>query len=68
VKDGPADQDLEVGSYQDQNVDEEEEDALVSDDENDSESNPLEQSDSDDEFVGPELEELVNSEGPEGML
>jgi hypothetical protein len=74
VKDGPADQDLEVGSYQDQKVDEEEEDALVSDDENDddefhdSESNPLEQSDSDDEFVGPELEELFNSEGPEGML
>ncbi len=68
MKDGPTDQDLEVGSYQDQKVDEEEEDALVSDDENDSESNPLEQSDSDDEFVGPELEELVNSEGPKGML
>ncbi|CAK9269612.1 unnamed protein product [Sphagnum jensenii] len=74
VKDGPADQDPEVGSYRDQKMDEGEEDASVSDDENDddefhdSESNPLEQSDSDDEFVDPELEELVNSEGLEGML
>ncbi|CAK9196445.1 unnamed protein product [Sphagnum troendelagicum] len=74
VKDGPADQDPEVGSDRDQKADEGEEDASVSDDENDddelhdSESNPLEQSDSDDEFVDPELEELVNSEGPEGML
>jgi len=48
VKDGPAKQDLEVGSYRDQEADEEEEDASVSDDENDddefhdSESNPLE--------------------------
>jgi len=74
VKGGPAEQDLEVGSYRDQEADEEEEDVSISDDENDddefhdSESNPLEQSDSDDEFVDPELEELVNSEGPEGML
>ncbi len=74
VKDGPAERDPEVGSYRDQEADEEEEDASVSDDENDddefhdSESNPLEQSDSDDEFVDPELEELVSSEGPEGML
>ncbi len=74
VKDGPADQDPEVGSYRDQRAGEEEKDASVSDDEDDddefhdSESNPLEQSDSEDEFADPELEELVNSEGPEGML
>ncbi|CAM6006889.1 unnamed protein product [Sphagnum balticum] len=74
VKDGSADQDPEVGSYRDQRTDEGEEDASISDDESDndefhdSESNPLEQSNSDDEFVDPELEELVNSEGPEGML
>jgi hypothetical protein len=74
MKDGPADQDPEVGSYRDHRADEGKEDASVSDDESDddefhdSESNPLEQNDSDDEFVDPELEELVNSEGPEGML
>ncbi len=48
VKDGPADQDPEVGSYRDQKTDEGEENVSVSDDENDddefhdSESNPLE--------------------------
>jgi hypothetical protein len=74
VKDGHAERDPEVGSYRDQEADEEEEDVSVSDDENDddefhdSESNPLEQNDSDDEFVDPELEELVSSEGPKGML
>ncbi len=34
----------------------------------DSKSNPLGQCDSDDEFMDPECEKLVNSEGPQGML
>ncbi len=63
-------------SNQDQEVAEGEEDASTSDsnDESDrdefhdSECNPLEECDSDDEFMDPEFEELINSEGPHGML
>jgi hypothetical protein len=76
VKNAPTDQGADVESDQDQEVAEEEKDASTSDssDESDedefhdSESTPLEQSDSDDEFVDPEFEELINSEGPHGML
>jgi hypothetical protein len=63
-------------SNQDQKVVGGGDDAFVSDSDDegdddefhDSESNPLEQSDSDDEFVDAEFEELINSEGPQGML
>jgi hypothetical protein len=76
VKNAPADRDADVGSDQDQERAKGEEDASTSDsneesDEDefyDSKSNPLEQCDLDDEFVDPEFEELVNSEGPQGML
>jgi hypothetical protein len=76
IKNAPDDRDANVGSGQDQEEAEGGEDASTSDskeesDEDefyDSESNPLGQCDSDDEFVDPEFEELVNSEGPQGML
>lgn len=74
MKHGPVDPDPEARSDQDQKKSEGEEDTSVSDDKSDehefqdSESNPLEQSDSDDEFVDPEFEELINSKGPEEML
>jgi hypothetical protein len=76
VKNAPADRGADVGSDQDQEEAKGEEDASTSDSDDesdedefhDSESNPLEQSDSDDEFVDPEFEELINSEGPQGML
>jgi hypothetical protein len=76
LKDAPASQGGEVESDQDQKVIEGGDDASVSDSDDesdddefhDSESTPLEQSDSDDEFVDAEFEELINSEGPQGML
>jgi hypothetical protein len=76
IKNAPDDRDANVGSGQDQGEAEGGEDVSTSDsseesDEDefyDSESNPLGQCDSDDEFVDPEFEELVNSEGPQGML
>jgi len=74
VKDGPADRDPEARSDQAHKVDEEEEDASVSDDESDddefhdSESNHLEQGESNDEFVDPEFKELINAKGPEEVL
>ncbi len=75
-KDTPASQGGDVESDQGQDAVEGDDDTSVSDfdDEgdddkfHDSESNPLEQSDSDDEFVDAEFEELINSEGPRGML
>jgi hypothetical protein len=65
-----------VESDQAQEVIEGGDDAFVSDSDNesdddefhDSESTPLEQSDSDDEFMDVEFEELINSEGPQGIL
>jgi hypothetical protein len=76
VKNAPVDRGANVGSDQDQEEVEGKEDASTSnsndesdkDEFHDSESNPLEQCDSDDEFVDPEFEELINSEGPQGML
>jgi hypothetical protein len=76
LKDAPASQGGEVESDQDQKVIEGGDDAFVSDSDDesdddefhDSESTPLEQSDLDDEFVDVEFEELINSEGPQGML
>ncbi|CAN5964132.1 unnamed protein product [Sphagnum jensenii] len=76
VKDALTDQGNDVESDQDQKAAEGEEAAAVSDSDDesdddefhDSESNPLEESDSDDDFVDPEFEELINSEGPQGML
>jgi hypothetical protein len=76
LRDAPASQGGEVESDQDQKVIEGGDDASVldSDDESDddefhgSESTPLEQSDSDDEFVDAKFEELINSEGPQGIL
>jgi hypothetical protein len=76
IENAPGDRDANVESGQDQGEAEGGEDASTSDsseesDEDefyDSESNPLGQCDSDDEFVDPEFEELVNSEGPQGML
>jgi predicted aspartyl protease len=76
VKNAPADRGADMGSDQDQGEAEGGEDASTLDsseesDEDefyDSESNPLGQCDSDDEFVDPEFDELVNSEGPQGML
>jgi predicted aspartyl protease len=75
VKNAPTDRGADVEFDQNQEV-AEEEDASTSnsgdesdeDEFHDSESIPLEQSDSDDEFVDPEFEELINSEGPQGML
>ncbi|CAM6016485.1 unnamed protein product [Sphagnum balticum] len=75
-KDAPANQGRDVESDQDLKIVEGGDDASVldSDDESDndefhdSESNLLEQSDSEDEFVDAEFEELVNSEGPQEML
>jgi hypothetical protein len=72
IKNAPNDRDANVGSDQDQGKAEGGEDVSTSDsneesDEDefyDSESNPLGQCDSDDEFMDPEFEELVNSEGP----
>ncbi len=63
-------------SDQDQEGAEGEKDVSTSDSDNendkdefhDSECNPLEQCDSNDEFMDPEFEELINSEGPQGML
>ncbi len=76
MKNAPADRSAGVGSNQDQEVAEGEEDASTSDsnDESDedefhdSECNPMELCDSDDEFMDLEFEELINSEGPQGML
>jgi hypothetical protein len=76
VKNAPVDRSVCVECNQDQEVAEGEKDAstLDSNDESDedefhdSECNPLEQCDSDDEFMDPEFEELINSEGPQGML
>jgi predicted aspartyl protease len=76
LKDAPTNQGGEVESDQDQKVIEGGDDTSVSDfdDESDddefhdSKSTPLEQSDSDDEFVDAEFEQLINSEGPQGML
>jgi hypothetical protein len=76
LKDAPTNQGGEVEFDQDQKVIEGGDDAFVSDSDDesdddefhDSESTPLEQSDSDDEFVDAEFEELINSEGPQGML
>jgi hypothetical protein len=75
-KDTPASQGGDVESDQGQKAVEGGDDASVSDSDDegdddefhDSESNPLEQSDSNDEFVDAEFEELINSEGPQGML
>jgi len=75
-KDAPANQRGDVESDQDPKTVEGGDDASVSDsnDESDndefhdSKSNPLEQSDLEDEFVDAEFEELVNSEGPQEML
>ncbi len=72
VKNAPADRSAGVGSNQDREVVEGEEDASTSDsnDESDedefhdSKCNPMELCDSDDEFMVPEFEELINSEGP----
>ncbi|CAM6071055.1 unnamed protein product [Sphagnum tenellum] len=76
VKDALANRGDDVESDQDQKAAEGEEAATVSDSDDesdddefhDSESNPLEESDSDDDFVDLEFEELINSEGPQGML
>jgi len=76
VKNALTDQGNDVESDQDQKAAEGEEAAAVSDSDDesdddefhDSESNPLGESDSDDDFVDPEFEELINSEGPQGML
>jgi hypothetical protein len=76
LKDAPANQGGKVESNQAQEVIEGGDDASVSDSDDesdndefhDSESTPLEQSDSDDEFVDVEFEELINSEGPQGIL
>jgi hypothetical protein len=75
-KDAPANQGGDVESDQDLKTVEGGDDAYVSDSDDesdndefhDSESNPLEQSDSEDEFVHAEFEELVNSEGLQEML
>jgi hypothetical protein len=75
-KDAPANQGGDMETDQDQKVVGGGDDTFVSDSDDegdddefyDSESNPLEQSDSDDEFVDAEFEELINSEGPQGML
>jgi predicted aspartyl protease len=75
-KDALANQGGDVESDQDLKIVEGGDDASVSnsDDESDndefhdSESNPLEQSDSEYEFVDAEFEELVNSKGPQEML
>jgi hypothetical protein len=75
-KDAPADQGDDMESDQDQKVVGVGDDAFVSDSDDegdddefhDLESNPLEQSDSDDEFMDAEFEQLINSEGPQGML
>jgi hypothetical protein len=75
-KDTPANQGGDVESDQGQDAVEGGDDTSVSDSDDegdddefhDSESNSLEQSDSDDEFVDAEFEELINSEGPRGML
>jgi predicted aspartyl protease len=75
-KDAPDDQGGDMEFDQDQKVVGGGDDASVSDSDDegdndefhDSKSNPLEQSDSDDEFVDAEFEELINSEGPQGML
>ncbi|CAK9190083.1 unnamed protein product [Sphagnum troendelagicum] len=76
VKDALANRVDDVESDQDQKAAEGEEAAAISDSDDesdddefhDSESNPLEESDSDDDFVNLEFEELINSEGPQGML
>jgi predicted aspartyl protease len=76
LKDAPANQGGKVESDQAQEVIEGGDDASVSDSDDesdndefhDSESTPLEQSDSDDKFVDVEFEELINSEGPQGIL
>ncbi|CAK9214023.1 unnamed protein product [Sphagnum troendelagicum] len=74
VEEVPTDLSYEVEADQDQRAVKGEEDESVSDEESDddefhdSESSLLEQTDSDDEFVDPEFEELINSEGPQGML
>jgi predicted aspartyl protease len=76
VKNTPADQSVCVESDQDQEGAKGEKDVSTSDSDNendedefhDSKCNPLEQCDSDDEFMDPEFEELINSEGPQGML
>jgi hypothetical protein len=76
IENAPDDRDAHVRSDQDRGEVEGREDTSTSEsseesDEDefyDSESNPLGQCDSDDEFVDPECEELVNSEGPQGML
>jgi hypothetical protein len=75
LKDAPASQGGEVESDQDQKVIEGGDDASVSDSDNESDDDEfhdsestLEQNDSDDEFVDAEFEELINSEGPQGML
>ncbi|CAM6073796.1 unnamed protein product [Sphagnum tenellum] len=75
-KDAPANQGGDVESDQGQKGVEGGDDASASDSDDeddddefhDSESNPLEQIDSDDEFVDAEFEELLNSEGSQGML
>ncbi|CAM6028571.1 unnamed protein product [Sphagnum balticum] len=75
-KDAPANQGGDVGSDQDQKVAGGDDDTFVSDSDDeghddefhDSESNPLELSDSDGEFADAEFEELINSEGLQGML
>jgi len=75
-KDAHADQEGDVVPDQDRETIEEGDDTSVSnsDDESDggeyynSESNRLEQIDSEDEFVDVEFEELVSSEGPKEML
>jgi len=76
LKDAPANQGGKVESDQAQEVIEGGDDAFVSDSDDesdndefhDSKSTPLEQSDSDDEFVDVEFEELINSEEPQGIL
>jgi len=75
-KDTPTNQGGDVQSNQDQKTIDGGDDESISDSDDesdndefhDSKSNPLEQGDSNDEFVDAEFEELVNSEGPHEML
>ncbi len=75
-KDARADQDGDVVPNHDREAINEGDDASTSDSDDDSdtseyydsESNRLEQIDSEDEFVDAEFEELVSSEGPQEML
>jgi hypothetical protein len=75
-KDARAHQNGDAVLDQDREAINEEDDASTSDSDDDSdtseyydsESNRLEQIDSEDEFVDAEFEELVSSEGPQEML